>query len=207
MAGVERSIKLLNYRPNPRGGKHLKPEENDFLIHLCILNKHHGPFSEHKKGFWMQMSDRFETSCGRPFSWQSCRRRVLAWENKQTMETQFDATGGVIRQATPLEDGHEGENEIYYEAEDNDDSSLPEPATPLIRRGHAVCERKQAALQGNVVDMVSSTLDGFEAQLKTITKALNETRDGRSAIHDAFDTLKAELQMSVERYTDRNASR
>ncbi|KAJ5267640.1 hypothetical protein N7478_010448 [Penicillium angulare] len=207
MAGTERSIKLLNYQPNPRAGKHLTQEENDFIIHLCISNKYQGPFSEHKKGFWMQMSDRFEASCGRPYSWQSCRRRLLAWENKQIMESQDEATGGIFRQAIPLENEYEEGNEIYYEAEDNDDSLLPEPITPLIRRGHAMCEIEQAALQKNVADMVSSTLDSFEDQLKTITKVLNETREGQSAIHDAFDTLKAELQMSVERFTNRSASR
>lgn len=72
-------------RVAPRSGRgtQLTPSQETTLINICMSSRGEDRLSNHTKSFWKSLSAELFQSTGRVYSWQSCRRRMVAWELNQ----------------------------------------------------------------------------------------------------------------------------
>lgn len=66
--------------PRAGRGKQLAPSQEAALIRICRARQGDQDLNSHTKSFWKVISTELLEATGRVYSWQSCRRRMLAWE-------------------------------------------------------------------------------------------------------------------------------
>lgn len=62
-------------------GKPLTPSQEAALIGICRARRTEQNLNNQTKSFWRTLSSELLMTTGRVYSWQSCRRRMLAWES------------------------------------------------------------------------------------------------------------------------------
>lgn len=62
-------------------GKPLTSSQEAALIGICRARRTEQDLNNHTKSFWKTLSTELLMTTGRVYSWQSCRRRMLAWES------------------------------------------------------------------------------------------------------------------------------
>lgn len=66
--------------PRSGRGKQLTALQQAALIRICQAQRRDHDLNDHTKSFWKSLSAKLKEETGRVYSWQSCRRRMLAWE-------------------------------------------------------------------------------------------------------------------------------
>lgn len=77
----------------PRGGKQLSDAQEQILIQLFQANNNDiADPAKHTKKFWTLLSRLISENIGRPYSWQSCRRRVARYHAVLEKESRESGT-------------------------------------------------------------------------------------------------------------------
>ncbi|KAJ5584682.1 uncharacterized protein N7459_004482 [Penicillium hispanicum] len=201
----------------------LSDAEEKQLIDVCLAHKGAERLSAHKKSFWMQVASAFADTADRTYSWQSCRRRMIAWELEHDRQSPPAPSAippqsyvrrpfvapGAESPSSPLARPSNVPSNVRRVADstgedETDDDLLPRTPVAPLRRDHFKCELKQTSLRGDVCTLVMNGMDSFESQLQCFATALIEQPDEREGIYGAFDKLKFEVQKAVENYVRRH---
>ena len=75
----------------------LSQQQEMELAQYCVSKSNGVPCREQGKHFWVEISKACPVLIGRPYSWQSCRRSALAWEEKnEPTEGQLDGSESAL---------------------------------------------------------------------------------------------------------------
>lgn len=214
-------------------GKALTAVEQDALREICLAHKKCARFANHPKSFWLQMSDLFTEVSGRQYSWQSCRRRMLAWEELDQESrppvspasmahsdesssvgspAQTASTGDFQANSPPSFLNMAGSPSSKMDGQTTDGNLLPDTPIPLLRRApantntnHPTCQLELAAARGELCHVIKGGLDAFEAQLQLFANVLLDKAEDRNNIYRAFDDLRTEVDKGIEKYKRANS--
>jgi hypothetical protein len=195
---------------SPRGvrGKPLTANEELVLVALCKARNQEGHFADKPKRFWIEISQIFHITTHRPYSWQSCRRRMIkaeVEENSQQSGAQSASPSlNPPIQAEPTETAPvpesisvEGDNDL-----DGDDDDLP-PGLPFVRGNitspHGRWDAEKNAFILNLVTYFNDTVGSFENQLQAVMDRLIKDEDDQRNIDEAFSNFKQILDLALEK--------
>lgn len=214
-------------------GKALTALEEDALREICLARKQGASFANHPKSFWLQISDLFVEVSGRQYSWQSCRRRMLAWEEldktshppvSSSSMAHFEKssqvgsptptafTGGFQSNTPPSPCDMAATPSSDMNGHGTEDDLLPNTPVPLLRRAptntnttHQMCQLELAAARGELCHVIKGGLDAFESQLQLFANVLLDKVEDRNEIYRAFDELRNEVDKGIEKYKRANS--
>lgn len=193
-------------RASPRSGRGmpLTAQQEATLVALCMARTAGNPCASQTKQFWRSVAAAFEIETGRPYSWQSCRRRMARLEDGGHVE-QHRAPSPV--EAVPAEPtkptralrSPDNDNGDDYAGEDDD-----LPATPTVRRdawtGFVRVSHDARSMRVNIVDLVESGIEGFEKQLDLYTAAIIKNPHDLRKVNQAFSNFKNEMSQALDKY-------
>jgi hypothetical protein len=194
----------------PASGRGLQLSKEQEVVLIRIAQERQGTkqFKEHTKAFWLGISDLLREETGRVYSWQSCQRRMLAWESnflhapyirreKQTCSPQEDVGKEIAH--SPVS------TEVVSESAISEESDNDLPRTPcVLRRGmnpseHPV-QREMKDLRCEFVDLVQCTMTSLEAQIKCLSNALVANDNSCEGVTDALEHLQVEVAKALNDY-------
>lgn len=193
-------------RASPRSGRGmpLTAQQEATLVRLCMARTAGGPCASHTKQFWRSVAAAFERETGRPYSWQSCRRRMARLEDGGHVEQHSAPSPAAAVPSGPAEptralrslDNDNGDN---YAGEDDD-----LPATPIVRgdawTGFVRVSHDVRSMRVNIVDLVESGIEGFEKQLDLYTAAIIKNPHDLHKVNQAFSNFKNEMSQALDKY-------
>lgn len=121
-------------------GKQLTARQEAVLIGLCEQQNIGGRYADEPKAFWRWIANTFTHQTGRDYSWQSCRRRMIKFEDEARPQqprassivpsVQAETSGVAQPETTPDLDEARDETEPGHDDEDDD---LPPVSVPVVR--------------------------------------------------------------------------
>lgn len=189
-------------------GLQLSKEQEVVLIRIAKERQGTNHFKDHTKAFWLGISDLLRKETGRVYSWQSCQRRMLAWESKSLHapdihreKPTYPPREDVGKEITPSPVSTEVASESAISEESDNDL----PRTPcLLRRGMNPSEhparREMNDLRCEFVDLVQCTMTSLETQIKCLSNALVANDNSCEGVTDAFKHLQVEVAKALNDY-------
>lgn len=195
-------------------GKQLNRFQEAALIRISKERQGINPFIKHTKAFWIGISKLLEKETGRAYSWQSCRRRMVAWESTflgapyvrkpKPSDSPRDEFG---QEATPTPVTAQ-ESSIIASVEESDDELLPEAPVIFQRRLDTrlqTCQKKtENALRSDVLGMVRNTMESVASQIDYLTNVLTDNANDCEGVRVAFLNLQDEVAQAIDNYKDAN---
>lgn len=193
-------------RASPRSGRGmaLTAQQEATLVELCKARTAGGPCANQPKQFWRSVAAVFEKETGRPYSWQSCRRRMTKLEDDGNVERPRAPSTTPPVPAEPSEAAITPTSTIndHDHGRGGEDDDLP--ATPTVRGrfygGHVRDVRDANVLRANIIDFVNSGVENFEKQLNLYTAAIIKDRNDLRKVNQAFAHFKDEMDQALEKY-------
>ena len=201
--------------PTPASGRGLQltTRQEETLIRISKERQGTRNFSEHSKSFWLEISKLLLRETGRVYSWQSCQRRMTAWESRILRAPYVHRE----KPSYPLpEEVNDTEEEATHSLVVTDGVSSPPvneesdndlPNTPIIVKRNVQRNTNRHPGQRGVVDLrcdiislVQCTMTSLEAQVKCLTNALVTNENSCEGINDALDHLKGEVTKAIGDY-------
>ncbi|KAJ5211514.1 uncharacterized protein N7498_003160 [Penicillium cinerascens] len=195
-------------------GKQLSRFQEAALIRISKERQGINPFIKHRKAFWVGISKLLEKETGRVYSWQSCRRRIIAWESTflgaphtHKPKPPYSPRDELGQEATPTPVTAQ-ESSIITSVEESDDELLPE-APVIFQRGFGVRlqarqKRTENALRSDILGMVRNTMDSVASQIDYLTDVLTDDVNDCEGVRAALLNLQNEVAQAVENYEDTN---
>lgn len=116
-------------------GKPLTQSQETALIGICRARRTEQDLNNHTKSFWKILSTELLMTTGRVYSWQSCRRRMLAWESGVSVPVPAEALDPEHARASTSPRDHEN---LSANGEAKDQSRLSNP--PFRGNSHSTDE-------------------------------------------------------------------
>lgn len=188
-------------RASPRSGRGtpLTAQQEATLVGLCKARTAGGPCANQTKQFWRSVAAAFEKETGRPYSWQSCRRRMIRLEDGGHVE-QHGAPSPI--ETVPAEPAEPTSASPSPANDNGDDRDLP--ATPTVRgntwTGFVRVPHDARSMRVNIVDLVESGIEGFEKQLDLYTAAIIKNPHDLRKVNQAFSNFKNEMNQALDNY-------
>ncbi|KAJ5132982.1 hypothetical protein N7448_007140 [Penicillium atrosanguineum] len=195
-------------------GLQLNKRQEEALIRISKERQGTNYFSEHSKAFWLEISKLLLKETGRVYSWQSCRRRMTAWESPIMRAPCVHRE----KPSYPREELEEVEEEATHSSAitrrnssppvlEERDNDLPHPPFILKRAMNSTehpVQQEIIDLHCNVIDLVQCTMTSLEAQVKCLTNILATNKNSCEAITDALHLLKGEVTKAISDYERSN---
>lgn len=195
-------------------GKQLSRFQEAALIRISKERQGINPFIKHRKAFWVGISELLEKETGRVYSWQSCRRRMVAWESTSLgtphvhkPKPSYSPRDEFGQEATPTPVTAQ-ESSITTSVEESDDELLPE-APVVFKRGlnaslQASQKRTENALRRDILGMVRNTMESVASQIDYLTDVLTDDVNDCEGVRAAFLNLQDEVAHAIDNYKDVN---
>lgn len=203
----------VNNPPTPasRRGLQLNKRQEEALIRISKERQGTSNFSEHSKAFWLEISELLLRETGRAYSWQSCQRRMTAWESPILCAPYVHREKPSYPPREEVEDIEEETTQTLAVTEwgssppVNEESDNDLPQTPLVVKRHMnptghPGERGVADLRCDIISLVQCTMTSLEAQVKSLTNALVTDENSCEGITDALNHLKGEVTKAIGDY-------
>jgi hypothetical protein len=187
-------------------GRQLTARQEFTLVQLCEERNTGDRYAKKTKKFWCCVSDAFKHETGRPYSWQSCRRRITKLEEEGRIQhppasshTPFvpaEPSGVDLLATNPNPDSTIDETDHDNDGEDDD-----LPPVPFVRSNdpHTRYDCEKHALEFGVAGFLNEAVANFEKQLKVLSPAIIKDQDDLRNVHQAFDCFKEEFNKAVDR--------
>jgi hypothetical protein len=200
-------------------GKQLTQSQEAALIRICKERQGDCHFKDQKKSFWVKVSAALAEETGRLYSWQSCQRRMSAWESAflrapyvHKPKPLYPPAIGYGQGYTPITASapvaaaaaSEESNSVPSVAEWSEDDMLPERPVTLPRVVDAVIFNQQRIklneLRGHHQKMIGNTLSNVGAQLQILIDALTDEGNDCDGIKEAVSHLHDEISLAMDKY-------
>ncbi|KAJ5670758.1 uncharacterized protein N7477_006121 [Penicillium maclennaniae] len=194
-------------------GKQLNKTEEEALIRISKERQGSRVFPAHRKAFWLEISDLLFKETGRVYSWQSCRRRMVAWESLTPLAPYMyrdkpiyppdEEIEGIENEATQSLAVTKGDFSPPINQHEESDNDLPQTPFVLRRSMNTTVHPSQrgvADLRCNIIDLVQCTMTSLEAQVNCLTNALVTDENSCEGIIDALNHLKGEVTKAIGDY-------
>ncbi|KAJ6116011.1 hypothetical protein N7523_006428 [Penicillium sp. IBT 18751x] len=196
-------------------GKQLNKREEEALIRICKERQGTRPFAALRKTFWLEISDVLFKETGRLYSWQSCQRRMVAWESLTPLAPYLNRDKPIY---PPDAEDEAIENEaiqslavternfsppVNVNQHEESDNDLPQTPFVLRRSMNTTAhpgQREVADLRCNIIDLVQCTMTSLEAQVNCLTNVLVTDENSCEGITDALNHLKGEVTKAIGDY-------
>ncbi|OOQ91618.1 hypothetical protein PEBR_08817 [Penicillium brasilianum] len=188
--------------PRSGRGKRLTALEESALLDLCKVRTKGGCFADQPKRFWREVSQAFEKETGRPYSWQSCRRRMTKLEGDANFQHAYapSPTSPVPAEPSQTTSTFDSTNDESASGfGDDDDVGLP-PAVSFVRESlHRQVDPGERAVKQTCISIVNESVENLDIKLQTfgptVFKDLYELRK----VQKAFFDFKNEFDMALEK--------
>ncbi|KAJ5390877.1 uncharacterized protein N7496_001945 [Penicillium cataractarum] len=188
--------------PRSGRGKQLTAQEVSALYGLCKARLNSGRFADQPKRFWREVAQAFERQTGRPYSWQSCRRRITKLESEVDPQ-QADAP--VPTPPVPAEPSQPAfavasvNDDTADDLSDDDEDGLPPATSPVRESIHRRFDPMERAIKETCAKIVSESVDNTDIKMQAFAHLVfNDPHDLRK-VQKAFSEFKKEFDLALEK--------
>ncbi|KAF3387076.1 hypothetical protein F1880_001264 [Penicillium rolfsii] len=185
----------------------LKPREKALLVLICEQQYEEGRYADKPKSFWRWISESFMHEAGRTYSWQSCRRRMIKWENENRplpprapspiMSNQVEPSGVELSENTPNPDEVIGET---HHSNDGEDDDLPPVPVSVARNTHVHTQdhREGNADRRQYQRTINDAVVHLEICLSKYSHKIIDDKDDLRNVRVAFERFQDEYMKAVK---------
>lgn len=200
-AGLPRSS-IGSAGPRSGRGKQLTAQEVSALYDLCKALMNDGRFADQTKRFWREVAQAFERQTGRPYSWQSCRRRITKLEEEVDPQ-QADAP--ISTPPVPAEPSQTASavasvnDESADDLSDDDEDGLPPAASSVRESLHRRFDPRERAINETCVNIVSESVENTDIKMQAFAHLVFKDPLDLRKVQKAFSDFKKEFDVALEK--------